>query len=175
MKNVGWHPVIMKNTIKVNIYVTNSYLLSTSLKLNSNQLAVGARVLQSKGVTTVVNVCSFMLGPNWEGGVLGCNAGWELVLCGELASSSIFAVLQDGVSTETLTLKRIQHSGSVQSLLITPETGWKEQMTNSYWTVGGELTLMLQLTSIKSKECTITNSAIVSHWRVEDHKQLINT
>ena len=50
--------------------VTNSYLLSTSLKLSSYQLAAGARVLQSKGVTAVVHGCwvgihSYMSYCNW--------------------------------------------------------------------------------------------------------------
>ena len=46
--------------------VNNSYLdlFSTSLKLSSYQLAVGARVLPTKGVTAVIHGCSFMLGPN---------------------------------------------------------------------------------------------------------------
>ena len=41
--------------------------------------------------------------------------------------------------------------------------------------VGGELIFMLQYTSIKSKECTITSAAIVSHWGAEVHTQSINT
>ena len=69
---------------------------------------MGARVLLSKRVTAVVHGCSFMLEPNCEGGVLGCNAGWGLVTCGELTSSSTLTALQDSVSAETLVLGRIQ-------------------------------------------------------------------
>ena len=86
----------------------NSYILSTSLKLTSYQLVVGARGLQSKGMTAVVHGHSFALGPIWEGGVLGCNAAWELVVCGELANPSTFAALQDSVYTEILTLEWMQ-------------------------------------------------------------------
>ena len=42
--------------------------------------------------------------------------------CGELMSSSTYAASQINVSAETLALGRI-HSASVQSLLISPETG----------------------------------------------------
>ena len=65
--------ILMMTSLEIN--VTNSYLLSTRLKLSSYQLVVGARVLQFKGLTAVVHGCSFVLGPNCEGGVLGCNAG----------------------------------------------------------------------------------------------------
>ena len=88
-------------------YVTNFYLLSTSLKLSSYQLAVGARVLQSNRVTTVARGCSFVPRPSCEGGVLGCNAGWGLVTCRELTSSSTFAASQDTVPAKILALGRI--------------------------------------------------------------------
>ena len=68
----------------------------------------GARVLQSKAVTAVVHGCSFVPGANCEGGVLGRNAECGLVMYGKLASSTTFAASQDSVSTETLTLGRIQ-------------------------------------------------------------------
>ena len=47
-------------------------------------------------------------GPIWEGGVAGCNAGWGLVMCGELTSSSTIAASEVSVSTKTLTPGRIQ-------------------------------------------------------------------
>ena len=43
-----------------------------------------------------------------EGGVTGCNAGWGLVMCGELTSSSNFTSLHISVFAKTLTLGRIQ-------------------------------------------------------------------
>ena len=47
-----------------------------------------------------------------------------LVMCEELTeNSSTFAALQVSVSTETPTLEEHKNSASVQSLLITPETG----------------------------------------------------
>ena len=85
--------------------------LSTQYQSNTELLLVSSGSKRSSiqgGDSSVVHWCSFMPGPNCEEGVLGSNTGWELVMCGELASSSTFAALQDSVPVETLTLERIQ-------------------------------------------------------------------
>ena len=87
--------------------------------MSSSWLAVRASTLIS-GATAVVHGCSFMHWAYQKGGVAGCNAGWESVMCGELTSSSTFTALLIGASVETLQYK---HSASIQSLSITPETG----------------------------------------------------
>ena len=50
----------------------------------------------------------FMHWASWKGGVAGCNAGWQLVMCGELRH---------------LDCEEYKYLDSVQSLFVTPKTG----------------------------------------------------
>ena len=109
--------------LKLLVCVTNSYLLSTRLKLSSYQLAVGPRVLQFKGVTAVVHGCSFMPGPNQEGRVLGCNAGWGLVSVGSSLAPVPLQLCKTVSPLRHSHWEEYKHSALVHSLFITPETG----------------------------------------------------
>ena len=66
-----------------------------------------------------VSSCS---GPQCKGGVAGCTAGWGGGICREPTSSSTFAVNVDQCSH--LVCEEYKHSAWVQSLLITPKTGF---------------------------------------------------
>ena len=79
-----------------------------------------------------------------KGGVTGLMLG-RLVTCGELTenSSTFTASPQVNVSTETPTLEEYKDSASVQSLLITPETGWTGAAMDSQWTIVEVEELML--------------------------------
>ena len=50
--------------------------------MSSTWLAMGARVIQSPGVTAVIHGYSFMHWTYEGGGVADCNAGREVGMCG---------------------------------------------------------------------------------------------